>query len=75
MLRPKRRCWLMKVHALGYTQPCACCGKPADDPHHPIGHGQGEWVRRMTSLCCLCAESITTSCMRDTVAFEEKYGS
>ncbi|WP_433961879.1 DUF968 domain-containing protein, partial [Escherichia coli] len=23
------------------TQPCACCGKPADDPHHLIGHGQG----------------------------------
>ncbi|WP_445610762.1 DUF968 domain-containing protein, partial [Escherichia coli] len=23
------------------TQPCACCGMPADDPHHLIGHGQG----------------------------------
>ncbi len=66
MLRPKRRRWVNEKYTRWVkTQPCACCGKPADDPLHLIGHGQGEWVqKRMTSLCCLCAESITTSCMR-----------
>ncbi|WP_285279185.1 DUF968 domain-containing protein, partial [Klebsiella pneumoniae] len=23
------------------SQTCVCCNKPADDPHHLIGHGQG----------------------------------
>ncbi|WP_033561150.1 DUF968 domain-containing protein, partial [Escherichia coli] len=42
MLRPKRRRWVNEKYTRWVkTQPCACCGKPADDPHHLIGHGQG----------------------------------
>ena len=40
MLRPKRRRWVNEKYTRWVkTQPCACCGKPADDPHHLIGHG------------------------------------
>ncbi len=42
MKRPKRRRWVNEKYTRWVkTQPCACCGKPADDPHHLIGHGQG----------------------------------
>ncbi|EFK1166101.1 DUF968 domain-containing protein, partial [Escherichia coli] len=42
MKRPKRRRWVNEKYTHWVkTQPCACCGKPADDPHHLIGHGQG----------------------------------
>ncbi len=42
MRRPKRRRWVNEKYTRWVkTQPCACCGKPADDPHHLIGHGQG----------------------------------
>ncbi|WP_218703885.1 DUF968 domain-containing protein, partial [Escherichia coli] len=42
MLRPKRRRWVNEKYTRWVkTQPCACCGKPADDPHHLIGYGQG----------------------------------
>ncbi|EOJ5474843.1 DUF968 domain-containing protein, partial [Escherichia coli] len=42
MLRPKRRRWVNEKYTRWVkTQPCACCGKPADDAHHLIGHGQG----------------------------------
>ncbi|EIQ8309708.1 DUF968 domain-containing protein, partial [Escherichia coli] len=40
MKRPKRRRWVNEKYTHWVkTQPCACCGKPADDPHHLIGHG------------------------------------
>ncbi|WP_139551754.1 DUF968 domain-containing protein, partial [Escherichia coli] len=39
MLRPKRRRWVNEKYTRWVkTQSCACCGKPADDPHHLIGH-------------------------------------
>ncbi|VVT52221.1 Uncharacterized protein, YdfU family [Kosakonia radicincitans] len=39
---PKRSRWENpKFLAWVKTQPCACCGNPADDPHHLIGWGQG----------------------------------
>ncbi|EFD7796149.1 DUF968 domain-containing protein, partial [Escherichia coli] len=42
MRRPKRRRWVNEKYTSWVkTQPCACCGQPADDPHHLIGHGQG----------------------------------
>ncbi len=58
------------------TQPCACCGMPADDPHHLIGHGQGGMGTKahdlfVLPLCRKHHDELHT----DTVAFEEKYGS
>lgn len=42
MKLPKRRRWVKEKYTRWVkTQPCACCGMPADDPHHLIGHGQG----------------------------------
>ncbi|QLO37327.1 DUF968 domain-containing protein [Klebsiella sp. RHBSTW-00484] len=40
--RPKRIRW-ESLHFLAWvkTQPCMCCGQPADDAHHLIGWGQG----------------------------------
>ncbi|OQM42796.1 hypothetical protein BZK42_04395 [Citrobacter braakii] len=77
MLRPKRRRWVNERYTRWVkTQPCACCGKPADDPHHLIGHGQGGMGTKAHDLFVL------PLCRRhhdelhvDTVAFEEKYGS
>ncbi|MCI3571521.1 DUF968 domain-containing protein [Escherichia coli] len=55
---------------------CACCGMPADDPHHLIGHGQGGMGTKahdlfVLPLCRKHHDELHT----DTVAFEEKYGS
>ncbi|MGQ7123321.1 DUF968 domain-containing protein, partial [Escherichia sp. HC-CC4] len=42
MLKPKRRRWESEKYTRWVkTQPCVCCKKQADDPHHLIGHGQG----------------------------------
>lgn len=42
MKRPKRARW-DNPRFLSWVkkQPCECCGRPADDPHHLIGWGQG----------------------------------
>ena len=66
MKRPKRRRWVNEKYMRWVkTQPCACCGKPADDPHHLIGHGQGEWEQKPTIFSRYrCVGSITTSFMR-----------
>ncbi len=73
MLRPKRRHGLMKsTHAGVEHSRVHVIGKPADDPHHLIGHGRGGMAtKRMTSLC-LCEAS--TSCMRIPWHLK-KYGS
>ncbi|MEI8441237.1 hypothetical protein WCV60_25010, partial [Escherichia coli] len=35
MKRPKRPRWVNEKYTRWVkTHPCACCGKPADDPHH-----------------------------------------
>lgn len=48
MLRPKRSRWESTKYTLWVkSQPCACCNQQADDPHHIIGHGQGEWVQNL----------------------------
>ncbi|MGT6329409.1 DUF968 domain-containing protein [Escherichia coli] len=58
------------------TQPCACCGKPADDPHHLIGHGQGGMGTKAHDLFVLpLCRKHHDELHADTVAFEEKYGS
>ena len=58
------------------TQPCACCGKPADDPHHLIGHGQGGMGTKAHDLFVLpLCRKHHDELHADTVAFDEKYGS
>ncbi|WP_374990878.1 DUF968 domain-containing protein [Escherichia coli] len=58
------------------TQPCACCGMPADDPHHLIGHGQGGMGTKAHDLFVLpLCRKHHNELHTDTVAFEEKYGS
>ena len=43
MFRPKMKRWeSVKYTQWVKTQPCVCCGKQADDPHHIIGYGQGK---------------------------------
>ncbi|HGV1643915.1 TPA: DUF968 domain-containing protein [Escherichia coli] len=77
MLRPKRRRWVNEKYTRWVkTQPCACCGKPADDPHHLIGHGQGGMGTKAHDLFVLpLCRKHHDELHADTVAFEEKYGS
>ncbi|MGK3355006.1 DUF968 domain-containing protein, partial [Escherichia coli] len=77
MKRPKRRRWLNEKYTRWVkTQPCACCGKPADDPHHLIGHGQGGMGTKAHDLFVLpLCRKHHDELHADTVAFEEKYGS
>ena len=66
MRRPKRRRWVNEeIYALVKTQPCACCGQPADDPHHLIGHGQEGWEQKAHDIFTLpLCRDITTDFMR-----------
>ncbi|NAI44930.1 DUF968 domain-containing protein [Escherichia coli] len=77
MLRPKRHRWVNEKYTRWVkTQPCACCGKPADDPHHLIGHGQGGMGTKAHDLFVLpLCRKHHDELHADTVAFEEKYGS
>ena len=77
MLRPKRRRWVNEKYTRWVkTQPCACCGKPADDPHHLIGHGQGGMGTKAHDLFVLpLCRKHHDELHADTVVFEEKYGS
>ena len=41
LLRPKRRRWSNEKYTQWVkAQPCLCCCKQADDPHHLMGFGQ-----------------------------------
>lgn len=77
MLRPKRRRWENEKYTRWVkSQPCACCGKQADDPHHLIGHGQGGMGTKAHDLFVLpLCRTHHDELHADTVAFEEKYGS
>ncbi|ECE6306403.1 hypothetical protein DQC20_25425, partial [Salmonella enterica subsp. salamae] len=77
MLRPKRRRWVNERYTRWVkSQPCACCGKQADDPHHLIGHGQGGMGTKAHDLFVLpLCRTHHNELHADTVAFEEKYGS
>ncbi|EKG4882426.1 DUF968 domain-containing protein [Escherichia coli] len=77
MLRPKRRRWVNEKYTRWVkTQPCACCGKLADDPHHLIGHGQGGMGTKAHDLFVLpLCRKHHDELHADTVAFEEMYGS
>ncbi|ELO4936693.1 DUF968 domain-containing protein [Escherichia coli] len=77
MKRPKRRRWVNEKYTRWVkTQPCACCGKPADDPHHLIGHGQGGMGTKSHDIFTLplCREH-HNELHADPLAFEEKHGS
>ncbi|XBY10331.1 DUF968 domain-containing protein [Escherichia coli] len=74
MRRPKRRRWLNEKYTRWVkTQPCACCGQPADDPHHLIGHGQGGMGTKAHDIFTLplCREH-HNELHADPLAFEEK---
>ncbi|CAM8056130.1 TPA: DUF968 domain-containing protein [Citrobacter freundii] len=76
MLKPKRRRWVNEKYTRWVkAQPCACCNKQADDPHHLIGHGQGGMGTKAHDLFVipLCREH-HDELHADPVAFEAKYG-
>lgn len=77
MKLPKRRRWVKEKYTRWVkTQPCACCGMPADDPHHLIGHGQGGMGTKAHDLFVLpLCRKHHDELHADTVAFEEMYGS
>ena len=76
MLRPKRRRW----ENMAYTrwvkqQPCMCCGKQADDPHHVIGYGQGGMGTKAHDLFVIpLCRAHHDELHADMRAFEERYG-
>ena len=76
MLRPKRRRWENGEYIRWVkTQPCECCRRPADDPHHVIGHGMGGTATKahdlfVFPLCRECHDKLHA----DVVAFEKKHG-
>lgn len=76
MLKPKRRRWVNEKYTRWVkSQPCACCNRQADDPHHLIGHGQGGMGTKAHDLFVipLCREH-HDELHANPVAFEAKYG-
>ncbi|MEC5321562.1 DUF968 domain-containing protein [Brenneria populi subsp. brevivirga] len=77
MLRPK----LKRLECEKYTrwvksQPCACCGAPADDPHHVIGYGLGGMGTKAHDLFVIpLCRSHHDELHRDVAAWETQYGS
>ncbi|MFH3543965.1 DUF968 domain-containing protein [Klebsiella aerogenes] len=77
MLKPKRRRWVNQTYTDWVKrQPCECCRRPADDPHHVIGHGMGGTATKahdlfVFPLCRECHDELHA----DVNAFEEKNGS
>ncbi|MCF6688285.1 DUF968 domain-containing protein [Raoultella terrigena] len=77
MLKPKRRRWVNKTYTDWVKrQPCECCRRPADDPHHVIGYGMGGTATKahdlfVIPLCRECHDELHA----DVNAFEEKNGS
>lgn len=76
MLRPKRIRWESSSYlAWVKTQPCVCCGKHADDPHHLIGWGQGGMATKAHDIFVIPLCRIHhTELHNDPVEFERKYG-
>jgi len=74
--RPKRIRWEnAKYLQWVKTQPCACCGKPADDAHHLIGWGQGGMGTKAHDILTLpLCRRHHDELHRDLQAFEQKYG-
>jgi hypothetical protein len=76
MLRPKHRRWVNEDYTRWVkTQPCEGCRRPADDPHHVIGHGMGGTATKahdlfVIPLCRECHDKLHA----DVAAFEKKHG-
>ncbi len=76
MLRPKRRRWENAQYTRWVkSQPCEGCRRPADDPHHIIGHGMGGTATKahdlfVFPLCRECHDRLHA----DVAAFEQKHG-
>nr|WP_276540625.1 DUF968 domain-containing protein [Citrobacter freundii] len=76
MLRPKRRRWINETYTRWVkTQPCECCRRPADDPHHIVGHGMGGTATKahdlfVIPLCRECHDELHA----DVPVFEQKHG-
>ena len=76
MLRPKHRRWVNEDYTRWVkTQPCEGCRRPADDPHHVIGHGMGGTATKahdlfVFPLCRECHDKLHA----DLAAFEKKHG-
>lgn len=76
MLRPKRRRWTNEKYTRWVKQqPCLCCGRQADDPHHLIGYGQGGMGTKAHDLFTLpLCRAHHDELHADMRAFEERYG-
>lgn len=75
MKRPKRIRWTAPRYLEWIkTQPCECCGKPSDDPHHLIGWGQGGMATKAHDIFAipLCRQC-HTELHNDPVKFERKH--
>ena len=76
MLLPKRKRWVSDKYTRWVkSQPCSCCQRPADDPHHVIGHGMGGMATKahdlfVFPLCRECHDELHA----DLSAFERKNG-
>lgn len=74
--RPKRIRW-ESPHFLAWvkTQPCICCGQPADDAHHLIGWGQGGIGTKAHDIFTipLCRKH-HRQLHHDPLSFEREYG-
>ncbi|MDX7987843.1 DUF968 domain-containing protein [Xenorhabdus sp. 12] len=77
MRSPKLQPW-RNEHWLQWvkSQPCIACQRPADDPHHIIGHGQGGMGTKAHDLFCLpLCRACHNELHRDRLAWEDKHGS
>lgn len=75
MKRPKRIRWTAPRYLEWIkTQPCECCGKPSDDPHHLIGWRQGGMATKAHDIFAipLCRQC-HTELHNDPVKFERKH--
>lgn len=76
LLRPKRRRWVNEDYTRWVkTQPCEGCRRPADDPHHIVGHGMGGTATKahdlfVIPLCRECHDELHAG----VSAFEQKHG-
>lgn len=77
MLRPKRRRWENEKYTRWVkTQPCMCCGKQADDPHHVIGYGLGGMATKAHDIFVIpLCRAHHDELHADVTTFEDKHGS
>ncbi|WP_447314122.1 DUF968 domain-containing protein [Klebsiella michiganensis] len=74
--RPKRIRWVSPDFLTWVkTQPCMCCGQPADDAHHLIGWGQGGVGTKAHDIFTipLCRKH-HRQLHEDPLAFEREHG-